>query len=103
MKNSERPIIELTDTTRITADAYQWILQRRTWNEKTNDWSNWKTDGYYGSLKSLITHTGDKLLRESEAQTLTQLLQDVENIGTALSRALTPIINIELPEAKRND
>ena len=88
--------IELTDAARAISDSRQWILQRRAWNTEKQKWGSWKSVGYYTTLRQLIPALADGLVRESEAQTLTELLDEVEDIGKRLSERLTPALTINI-------
>ena len=92
--------ISLTDTAQAVSDSRQWKLQRRHVKE-SGEWSEWETVGYYATLQSLIPALADGLLRESDAQTLADLLQEVKDIGIALSTALRPALTINLTEINK--
>jgi len=93
-------IIPLTETARAKSDSRQWKLQRRHVQED-GEWSEWKTAGYYHRLDGLVSALAEASVRESQAETLADLLEDVKRIGTALSDALTPHITVDVDEVQR--
>ena len=80
-------IVPINEQYRITSDPRQWIVQqRRTRKGK----EGWEPQTYHQSFESALQSLGERLVRDSNAQTLEEALVDVENATTTLSQALTP-------------
>ena len=93
-------IIPLTETARAKSDSRQWKLQRRHVQED-GEWSEWKTAGYYHRLDGLVSALAEASVRESQAETLPDLLEDVKRIGIDLSDALRPHISVNAGEVRK--
>ena len=82
-------IIPINERYRLASDDYQWIIQRRR-NRKGEE--DWESRFYFGTLKAAVKDLGELMVRQSQANTLVDGLEAVENIATTLSQALTPQI-----------
>ena len=80
-------IIPIDQQYRIATDPYQWIVQKkRTRNGK----EEWQSQTYHSTFESAVRELGERMVRESKANTLVDALADLEKITTTLSQALTP-------------
>ena len=89
MKNKQKTIIPINEEYRITADEYQWIIQKKRSRKGKEDW---KSQHFFGTLEAAVKDLGGLMVRRSGAQTLVDALEAVEMITTTLSQALTPQI-----------
>lgn len=92
--------IQINDRYRITTDPLQWIVQRRGWSEKHDDWGEWNSIMYFGSLSGLVPALYDRLLRESEAEGMGELLKESERLSKTISDALAPHLSITLKDIR---
>jgi len=82
-------ILNIDENWRITSDKYQWILQKPCKITPKNQ-TGWKNEAFYVSLPALVESLADRMLRASDAATLSEALEEVKSIQRRLSRALTP-------------
>ena len=80
-------IIQIDEQYRVTTDPYQWIVQKKRSRKGKEDW---ESQTYHPSFESALQTLGERLVRESDAETLVDALADVEKAITILSQALTP-------------
>ena len=80
-------VIPINDHYQIASDARQWMIQEA---RKRNGRTVWQSKYYFGTFESAVKDLGELMVRESEAQTLADALDDVEKVATTLSQALTP-------------
>ena len=80
-------IIPINERYRIVSDEYQWIIQKRRFRKGEEDW---QCLTYHPFLDSAIQGLREHLVRDSDAQTVADALQDISHIDTTLSQALTP-------------
>ena len=80
-------ILPIDEQYRITADPYQWIVQRKRTRAGQEDW---QSQTYHSTFESAARELWELMVRTSDAQTLVDALADVERITTTLSQALTP-------------
>ena len=92
--------IPLTETARAFSDTRQWNLQRRH-RKEDGEWSKWKTVSHYHTMQGLISGLAEACVRESQAETLPDLLEDVKRIGIDLSDALRPHISVNAGEVRK--
>ena len=71
---------------RIASDANQWILQKSRTRKGVQEW---ESIAYYTDLDPLVKSLKNRMVRESDATTLTDALRDIQNVTTTLSQALT--------------
>ena len=79
--------LRITDQYRITTDEYQYIVNRKRTRKGKLDWD---AESYHPSFQGALQHIGERLVRDSDAQTLADAIADVEKVTTTLSQALTP-------------
>ena len=53
----------------------------------------WVSYGYFVSLKSAAQELGNRLIRRSDAESITELVQVAEDVQKALTIALTPLLD----------
>ena len=80
-------IISINEQYRISTDPYQWIVQKK---RTRNGREAWGSQTYHPSFDAALQSLGERLVRESDAETLAQALVVVENVTTTLTQALTP-------------
>ena len=71
---------------RIASDANQWILQKSRTRKGVQEW---ESIAYYADFYPLVKSLTNRMVRESNATTLTDALAAIENVTTTLSQALT--------------
>ena len=79
-------IIPIDQQYRIATDPYQWIVQRKRTRAGQEDW---QSQTYHSTFESAVRELGERMVRESKANTLVDALADLEKITTTLSQALT--------------
>ena len=89
MENKSKTIIPINEEYRITADEYQWIIQKKRSRKGKEDW---ESKHFFGTFEAAVKELGELLVRRSKANTLVDALAEVEKVGTTLSQALTPQI-----------
>lgn len=65
-------IIQLTENRRISSDPHQFTLEKL---RKVKDGHKWVAYKYYGSLSAAIQSVPTQLLKESDANGLTEVLR----------------------------
>ena len=85
--------IDLGDGHRITADRYQWILQRFQ-GYRDDGTERWESEGYFADLGQLLKAHAHRCVRLAEASTLADVCRNLENACAALTRACTGIVEI---------
>ena len=82
------------------SDNHQWIIQKR---RKKIDQEIWESVSFYPTLLAALNSLGESLVRDSDAEGLSEALVAVKNVTTTLSHALTTKfmagIDIELKES----
>ena len=71
---------------RISADANQWIIQKSRTRKGLQEW---ESIAYYTDLDPLVKSLTNRMVRDSDATTLTDALAAIENVTTTISQALT--------------
>ena len=79
-------IIPINDKFRITSDRHQWMVQEKRTRQGN---PKWESRQFYPTFQMALGWLGERLVRESKAETLAEALVDVRNVTTMLSRALT--------------
>ena len=72
---------------RIKSDRYQWMIQERRTRKGRE---SWESKLFFGTFQLAYKGLGELMVRLSDADTLADALEDVENVATTLSQALTP-------------
>ena len=80
-------LIPINERYRIASDSRQWMIQE---SRTRNGAIEWQSKYYFGTIESAVKELGELMVRTSDAQTLTDALDDVEKANTTLSQALTP-------------
>jgi len=78
-------IIQIDEQYRVTTDPYQWIIQKKRTRNGREDWTS---QTFHPSFSSALENLGERMVRESNASTLSEALADVKTITTTLSQAL---------------
>ena len=84
---------------RIRSDRYQWMIQERRTRKGREVW---ESKLFFGTFQLAYKGLGELMVRLSDADTLADALEDVENVATTLSQALTPQLE-DVLEAIRNE
>lgn len=94
-------IIPINDKYRINSDKHQWFVQQYRGlvkDQKTGEKvESWKGCLFYTDLSKLVTGLSERMLRESNADTLALALVEVETISRTLREALSPIYEVKEP------
>jgi len=77
--------IDINTDYRITSDSHQWIVQKRRIRKGNQDW---ESVAFLASLPTALEWLRERLVREGEAETLTDALGEIETVTTTLSQAL---------------
>ena len=79
--------LQIDNDYRITSDRYQWIVQkRRTRTKGGRKISDWQAQSYYPTLRSALAQLGERMVRESNADTVVDALEVINDIATTLSQ-----------------
>lgn len=95
--------IPINEHYQIGSDKRSWFIQER---RKKKGVIIWEPVAWYGSLEQAVRSLGNRMVRESLAQGVGELLDETERISATLSQALTrkfeaiERLNITLPSAK---
>ena len=85
---------------RIKSDRYQWMIQERRTRKGREVW---ESKLFFGTFQLAYKGLGELMVRLSDADTLADALDDVENVATTLSQALTPQLEGVLEVLGRED
>ena len=77
--------LRINDQYQITTDEYQYIVNRKRTRKGKLDWD---AESYHPTFQGALQHIGERLVRDSDAQTLADAIADVENVTTTLSQAV---------------
>ena len=81
----------ISDGCRISSDRYQWIIQkRRQRTRKGRRIDEWESESYYPTLRSALAQLGERMVRESNADTVVDALEVINDIATTLSQTRRP-------------
>jgi len=90
-------IVLLEGEYKLGSDSRQWIVSE-SYLKKDKDGKPmkveitlWRNVGYFATLKQVLEWLPERVLRTSNAKTLTQLSKDLETVSCALSERLTGI------------
>jgi len=95
--------ILINEKYQIGSDKRSWFIQER---RKKKEVLIWEPVAWHGSLEQALTSLGNRMVRESSAQGMGELLDEAERVSSTLSQALTrkfeaiERLNIKLPSAK---
>lgn len=78
--------IPVNDKYQIASDKRSWFIQER---RKKKGVLIWEAVAWYGSLEQTVKSLGNRMVRESCAQGVGELLDEAERVSTVLCRALT--------------
>ncbi len=84
-------IIPIDDKYRLKTDANQWMVQSKAMK---NGKVKWKGVSYQANARQAAASLAERMVRESEAETLADALEDVKRVTDTLTRALTPHVEI---------
>ena len=83
--------LQIDNDYRITSDRYQWIVQkRRSRVQSGKRTSDWEAQSYYPTLRSALAQLGERMVRESNADTVVDALEVINDIATTLSQTRRP-------------
>jgi len=85
--------IDLGNGYRITADKYQWILQKFD-GIREDGTERWASEGYYPDIGILVRELAHKRVRLSEASSFADVLDNWKNVCAELTRVLTGVVEI---------
>ena len=83
--------IDLGRGYRLGTDKYQWIIQKKAnrKNKETGEVTEeWRNVSFHANPTQAVNFHADRLLRASDAETLTEALEEVKRITTELTNAL---------------
>jgi NTP pyrophosphatase (non-canonical NTP hydrolase) len=92
-------IIPIDTQFRIKSDRYQWVIQER---RTRKGGEAWESKLFFGTFQLAVKELGELMVRLSGADTLADALEEVVNVNTTLSQALTPQLE-EVLETTRNE
>lgn len=95
-----RPYIKLENGFVITADSYQWITGEekdyKSGEREGETYINPNTKRFHSNLFSALKYISDQHLRESEAESLQELILEVANLYESMDRLRNAINNDEI-------
>ena len=78
--------IPINEKYRISSDSRQWMIQRYRPNKsKTTDW---ESQSYFPTLTMALNALRERLIRESDGETIEDALEATNRAKTTLSQAL---------------
>ena len=77
MENKPKTIIPINEEYRITADEYQWIIQKK--RSRKGKEGDWESHYYFGNLEAAVKDLGGLMVRRSGAQTLVRSIRGGRN------------------------
>ena len=92
-------IIPIDSKYRLKSDTNQWMIQKfrtrkdRKTGEIVDDWEAVK---FFSNPSNMVNTLAQMMIRESEAQTLTDALAEVDRVTTSLLQALTPMFTVDV-------
>ena len=78
--------LPINEQYRIASDANQWILQKSRTRKGVQEW---ESIAFYTDFGQLVKSLTNRMVRDSDATTLTDALAAIENVTTTISQALT--------------
>lgn len=83
-------LIDINANTRITSDAYNIIVQKRhKVTRKTGEIEyEWRDKTFHPTIEQAVTHILDMRIRKSDAQSLVELTQTINEAKTELIEAV---------------
>ncbi len=97
-KTGTQTILPIDDRCRLAGDRYSWMIQKhrrrktRRGNAVVDDW---ETFSWHPTIEQAVNALADYQLRTSGAQTLADALAEVKRINAALTRALSPRLEVK--------
>ena len=80
--------LQIDDDYQITSDRYQWVVQkRRTRTKDGRNISDWQAQSYYPTLRNALEQLGERMVRESNADTVADALEVIKAVTATLSQA----------------
>ena len=83
--------IPLNDGYRLSADKYQWIIQKKQGVEtkgKRAGETIWKSLSYHPTATKAVNHHAETLFRESDAESIDEAINEAKRITAELTDAL---------------
>ncbi len=82
-------ILPINDQYRINSDQHSWVIQESILRKKKGvTVQDWKSILWYPTLEMTVNGLAGRMLRLSEAHTLTDALAEVNNVSATLCHAL---------------
>ena len=91
--------IPLNDNYRLSSDKYQWIIEkkRKGKDRKTGEPTiEWRGDSYHPTPTKAVQHYAHMQVRTSEASTLTEALENIDEVVRSVTEALVPYFEVKL-------
>ena len=93
--------IPLGNDYRLSADKYQWIVQKEyegtdTINGEKVKSMKWKSLSFHGTINQAINHHANVLVRTSDAETLAEALKVIDSVVTELTQVLSPVFDVNI-------
>lgn len=89
-------IIKIDDEWRLKSDQYCWRVEKFSHIDKKSGDNVWRAEMYYPTIEKAARGLAQRLLRDSDAQTLANALKDVELISDKLCEAFKPHVKVEV-------
>ncbi len=80
--------ILLNDGYRLSADKYQWMIQKKKKNPDKDGNEVWESMSFHPTPEAAIKHHANLLVRTSEAETLQEALDQIDRVISSLTLAL---------------
>ena len=81
--------IQLDDKTMLGTDAYNWILYKKVANKKAEDGFIWNASKFYTSPGLAIKDQANREIRQSDASSLVEAIEEVNRIAKKYDDILT--------------
>jgi len=82
-------IIPIDDDYRIDSDAYCWRVSKKSLFKKDGKlMEQWKPLSFHGSIGQAVRSLHNRLLRETNTETLSEAIAEMERVSDKLSRSL---------------
>jgi len=77
-------------------DEHSWTIEKhRTRKRRGKMVDEWSAISWHTSPQAAVNSLADRMIRASEAQTLTKALEDVKNVSATLCQALQPTFEVK--------
>lgn len=84
-------ILPINANWRIQSDPRSWAIETRQMRTRKGELvEEWRAVAWFSSLKNAVQGLAERMIRESEAQTVAEAAEDVKAVCAELCKALEP-------------